>query len=105
MADKGRFARYMAVVFHHIGSPSSTAISQKEAITYLLRTTSDSFSGGNILAVDSAGVTSEEDADVDADVDAVADVVEFTAAPSTCLPVAVAASLALALPAIATKRM
>jgi len=62
-------------------------------MTYLLRRTSDSFSGGNIFAVDSAGFDS----------DRVDNVVGFVAIPSTRLPVAAMASLALVLPVIATK--
>ena len=33
ISSKGRSARYIVVVFHHIGSPRSTTISQKDMIT------------------------------------------------------------------------
>jgi len=33
MSSKGRFARYMVVVFHHIGRPRQRTINQKERMT------------------------------------------------------------------------
>lgn len=46
MSSKGRSARYMVVVFHHMGRPKRRTISQKERMTWLRRRTSDAFSGG-----------------------------------------------------------
>lgn len=49
ISSKGRSARYIVVVFHHIGRPKNRTISQKERMMKDRRRTCAGFSGGGCL--------------------------------------------------------
>ena len=49
ISSRGRLARYIVVVFHHIGRPRQSMMSQKERMTRERRLVSAGFSGGGSL--------------------------------------------------------
>lgn len=57
MSSKGKLARGMVVVFHHIGRPRHSTISQNDRMTRDRLRESDGFSGGGSLRLEEVVLT------------------------------------------------